>query len=151
MKLKSLPQGLQGVCPQLAPNNLNSRLFSPEKEKLRAHKGGRGAGGISQVSSRLESVFPGPQISNEAVSEIFPATPEIAEGEGDGMRGEPAYAEYYAPAPGGGLAGHPIQAHPPLSIRAAPPRDSGLTPSEAGPGTPSWHFIWSLSICVMNV
>lgn len=48
--------------------------------------------------------------------------------------------------PGGGLAGHPIQAYPPRSPLAAPPRDSGPTPSEAGPGTPPWHFIWSLSI-----
>ena len=89
-ELKSLPHGLQGVYPQLAPDNLNSRLFSPEKGKLGAKVG------VSQVSSRLESVFPEPQISNEVVSEIFPATPEIAEGERDGISGEPAYAEHCA-------------------------------------------------------
>lgn len=58
MKLKSLPQGLQGVCPQLAPNNLNSRLLSPEKEKLRAHKGG-GARGASHKQFQARISFPG--------------------------------------------------------------------------------------------
>ena len=141
------PPGAPGCLSAAGPRQpVFQIILSRERDAQSSQGVGGWTGGVLQVRSRLESVFLEPQISNEVVSEIFPATPEIAEGEGDGMRGEPAYAEYCAPAPGGGLAGHPIQAHPPMSILAAPPRDSGPTPSEAGSGTPSWHFIWSLSI-----